>query len=487
MADQALAFAPASELARRIRDGELSPVTVVDAHLDRIAARNDHTNAYVTVAEDRAREHAREAERALESGEAVGPLCGVPVAIKDLQHVAGVRTTYGSPFYSDHVPEESHRFVTRLEAAGAIVLGKTNTPEFGYKSSTDNPAFGATSTPFDTDHTSGGSSGGSAAAVADGLAAFAQGSDGGGSIRIPASCCGVYGLKPSFGRVPYEDRPDGYGHHTPFTFLGPLARTVEDAALALDVMAGPDPVDPFSLPESDVDYRAVTDRGIGDLSVAYSADLGLFPIDPAVRETVDDAVGAFADAGASVDAVDFTAETGFDRTREAFRETFTTMYLAGFAAIAERASEERGIDYLGEDRDRASPGLPAMMETGSELSAVEYARANELRTEFRDALTALLGEYDLLALPTLAVTPPETDDPTVAEVDGESIDPHTDWLLTWPFNMTEHPAAALPAGFSDGLPVGLQLVGRRFADATVLAGSAAFERHRPWQDAYPPS
>ena len=479
-------FASTVELVARIRDGDVTPTEVVEAYLSRIEARNDYTNAYVTLIEEEARERARAAEDALASGTA-GPLAGVPIALKDLQEKAGVRTTYGSPFYADHVPEESTPLVSRLEAAGAIVLGKTNTPEFGYKSMTDNPVFGATSTPFDPGRTSGGSSGGSAAAVADGLASFAQGSDGGGSIRIPAACCGVYGLKPSFGRVPNTSRPDGFGHHTPFSFLGPITRTVDDAALALSVMAGPHPDDPFSLPASDTDYRAATDDPVDDLAVAYSPDLSMFPIDPEVRATMGDAVDALAEAGATTEEIDFAGETGFAHSRRDFHDEFATMYLVGFAAIAERAKEERGVDYTGADRDEASPGLPAMMEAGAEIDAVTYARTSEIRTEFHDALQGLLSDYDALVLPTLSVTPPAKDTPGPEVVDGEEINPYVDWVLTWPFNMTDNPAASIPAGFVDGLPVGMQIVGRRHADETVLALSAALERVRPWQDHYPPA
>ena len=494
-----LPFIPASELADRVGRGDVSPVEAVDAYLDRIASRNDHTNAYVTVVEERARERAREAEAAIDAGEPVGPLCGVPVAIKDLTDVAGVRTTYGSPFFSDHVPESNHAVVDRLEAAGAVVLGKTNTPEFGYKSTTVNPLFGATSTPFDPERTSGGSSGGSAAAVADGLAAFAQGSDGGGSIRIPAACCGVYGLKPSFGRIANEGRPDGFGHHTPFTYLGPITRTVEDAALALEVMAGPDPVDPFSLPERSGDgrgsgdadrdaygggYRTAIERPVDTLRVAYSPDLSMYPIDPDVRDEVEATAGAIREAGATVDRVDFVEATGLSRSWEELDDAFATMWTASFAAMAERLEEERGVDYLGDDRGTASPGLPTLMEQGAAIDAASYVRVNEVRTEFYDALRSLLADYDALVTPTLSVVPPGKRGPGPETVDGEPIDRYTGWLLTWPFNMVPNPVASVPAGLVDGLPVGAQVVGRRFADDDVLAISAAVERVRPWHGHY---
>ena len=476
-----ITFASAATLARRIREGELSPVEVVEAYLSRIEARNEVTNAYVHVATDRARERAREAEAAVERGDDLGPLHGVPVAIKDLRNVEGMPTTRGAVPYEDDVAEANDVVVDRLLGAGAIILGKTNTPEHGYKSTTDNELFGPTGTPFDPAHVAGGSSGGSGAAVADGLAVFAQGSDAGGSIRIPSSCCGLYGFKPSFGRVPYDSRPDAFGHRTPFTFLGPMTRTVADAALAMDVMAGPDDSDPFSLPDDGAAWLDAVDREVDNLSAAYSPGLDLFPVDPAVQETVEAAADALAEAGVSVERTDLDHDLSFEELQEAFR----TMYTTGFAVLAERVEADTGFDYLDADRDHASPGLPRMMELGGEIDATTFIRANEVRTRWYDAVQELLCDYDLLLTPTLSVTPPAISDEQVPEVDGQKIDPYTGWLLTWPFNMCDNPAASIPAGLVDGLPVGLQLVARRHADETLLAASAAYERQRPWQESYP--
>ena len=266
-----LFFMPANELASRIRRRELSPVEVVEAFLRRIDARNAETNAYVTVIHDEALDAARKSEEAVTSGRELGPLHGIPLAIKDLfDFKAGVTTTFGSVPFKDFVPENSSAVIELLEGAGAIVLGKTNTPEMGHKGVTDNLLFGPTSTPFDLAKNAGGSSGGSAAAVAAGLAPFAQGSDGGGSIRIPASFSGVYGFKASFGRVPSTSRPDAFLSHTPFIHAGPITRTVEDAALMLGAIAVPHPHDPFSLPEQPVDYLTATRGSIDGMRVAYS-------------------------------------------------------------------------------------------------------------------------------------------------------------------------------------------------------------------------
>jgi Asp-tRNA(Asn)/Glu-tRNA(Gln) amidotransferase A subunit family amidase len=477
-----LCYTPATELAERVRTGELSPVELVDAYLDRIDARNDVTNAFVTVIEEAARERAKEAEQAVESGDELGPLHGVPVALKDLfGRKAGVRNTFGSKLFAEHVPEEDAIMVRRLEDAGAIVLGKTNTPEFGYAGTTDNPLFGATGTPFDPTKTAGGSSGGSAAALADGLTPLAQGSDAGGSLRIPASACGLFGLKTTLGRIPHAPRPNGFAHHTPATTMGPFARTVEDAALMLDVCAGPDPRDPFSLPAAETDYVAATERPVDDLRVAYSPDLSRFRIAEDVRTVITEGVDALAEAGATVEK----SEVGGPSLGE-LRFAFTKLYTVGFATLAATVEEQYGLDPLGEHREAVTPDLVQMMEIGKSFDVAEYGTANVPRTGLHDAMEDLFAEYDLLVTPTLAVPPFGIDEPEPTQIDGEPINSLTDWLLTWPFNLTGHPAASVPAGLTEeGLPVGMQVVGPRFAEDDVLAASAAVERVRPWAEEYP--
>jgi len=475
MADDSVV--PAARLAEQIRTGERTPTGVVDACLERIEDRNARTNAFVTVAAEAAREAAREAERAVENGDELGPLHGVPVAVKDLNETAGIRTTFGSPLFADNVPDTDDVLVERMKGAGAIVVGKTNTPEFGHKGTTDNPVFGATGTPYDPTRTAGGSSGGSAAAVADGLVPVAQGSDGGGSIRIPASCCNVVGFKPSFGRVPSDARPDGFGH-TPFGQAGPLARTVEDAALLYSVLAGPSDADPFSLPGDGTDVLAAVDAPVDDVRVAYSPDLGVFPLEDRVRGVVDDAVGDLSSAVAAVDRVD----PDFDHDRETMLDSWMTGYRVG---MAERASvlSERGRDPF-DHRGELTPEVIEGMEAGMEYSAVEYKRADIVRTDVFDAVQDVFGEYDALLTSTVAVPPFDTDILGPNEVAGEPVHPLYGWFLTWPFNMTDHPAASVPAGFADGLPVGLQVVGPRFDDERVVSVAAALERVRPWDDRY---
>ena len=363
-----LCFTPASELAARIRRRDLSPVEVVEAFLDRIKARNDRTNAYVTVIEHAAREAARKAERAVGSGAPLGRLHGVPIAIKDLfDFKAGVRNTFGSKPLAGSTPRESATHVERLEGAGAIVLGNTNTSEFGHKGVTDNFLFGPTSTPFAPGKNAGGSSGGSAAAVADGLCAVALGSDGGGSIRIPASFCGVYGFKASFGRVASASRSDAFLSHTPFIHFGPLARTVGDAAFVLSVMAGPHPRDPFSLPDDCADFVAVTRRSAEGLKVAYSSDLGIFPVDRRVREIVGEAVQAFEEAGALVKEV----EVGIRRSQWELCELWMRQIGVLNAEVLE-GMKAAGIDLLGEHRGELTPQHVGLVESAHGMSALEY-------------------------------------------------------------------------------------------------------------------
>jgi amidase/aspartyl-tRNA(Asn)/glutamyl-tRNA(Gln) amidotransferase subunit A len=474
-----ICFTPARELAARVRSRELSPVEVVDAFLSRIEEHGGRTNAYVTVMDESARAAARRAERTLMAGRPLGPLHGVPVAIKDMVATAGVRTTLGSRAFSEWIPTEDGREVRVLTGAGAIVLGKTNTPEFAARGTTDNPVFGPTSTPFAPGHNAGGSSGGSAAAVADGLAALGQGSDGGGSIRIPASCCGIFGIKATFGRVPAGSRPNAWFTHTPNLQSGPLARDVADAALMLAVMAAPDPRDPLALPGWDVDPVAACEDGIAGLRVGFSPDLGDFPVEPEVAALVADAVRALEGAGATVEPAEVRFPRPHDELTHLWRRQVGVLYAID-AALFARA----GIDLLGEHRDALTPELVELMELGRRQSAVEHRLDDVARTEVLDTVEELFGHVDLLVTPTLGAPPPPNaaDGNTLGPrgIDGRPVEPGIGWCLTHPFNFSGHPAASVPAGRLDGLPVGMQIVGRRFADATVLAAGRALERLRPW-------
>ena len=476
-----------TELASAIRRGEISPIAAVEDSLTKIDEGNDALNAIVTLLDEEAVERAEAAQQAIDRGEPVGPLHGVPMVIKDLfDFKAGVRNTIGSAVFADFVPDETVPYVQRLEDAGAIIVGKGNTPEFGHKGTTDNQLFGPTSTPFDLDRNAGGSSGGPAAAVAAGLVPVAQGTDGGGSVRIPAAWCGVVGFKPSFGRVPQVTRPDAFMSHTPFIHAGPLARTVEDAAIVADVMCGPHPRDPFSVPDEDPDFQGAVSRGVEGMTIGYSPHFDDFPVDPRVQDVVDDAVDAFETAGATVERAGL--DLGHSHTE------LTDLWIREIGGLYHSAVEgfkADDIDLLGDHREELSPEFAAMLEETRDQTLVAAKRDDHVRSDVFDALQDAFETYDLLVTPTLAVPPVanagESEGETVGptEVDGEPVDPLIGWCLTHPINMTGHPAASVPAGLTDdGLPVGMQLIGRRYADEAVFAAAGAIERVRPWREHY---
>ncbi len=462
-----LCWTPATDLIALIRRKKLSPVELALAVLDRIERVNPTVNAFCALAPDLARQAATIAEAAVMHGEPLGPLHGVPVSVKDLVFTRGLVTTGGSRIFADFVPEEDAVAVERLKAAGAVILGKTNTPEFGHKGVTDNPLFGTTRNPWRLDRTPGGSSGGAGAAVAAGLGPLALGTDGGGSIRIPASFSGIYGLKPSFGRIP--NAPRFFGLETLST-VGPMTRTVRDAALMLDVLAGPDDRDRHSLPATAGSYLAACEEPISGWSVAWSPDLGYAPVDPEVVRISQEAAGVFEVLGCRVE----TVAAGWDD----LEETFAVMVAAEtYAAWGDR---------LAEWENRMDPTLVRLLERGRAVTLAEYLGACRRRREFWTQAQSFLARFDLLLTPTVAV-PPFAGGFGPREIAGHGVAP-LGWMpFTYPFNLTGQPAASVPAGFTrDGLPVGLQIVGRRHADHAVLAASAAFEASRPWASRRPP-
>lgn len=475
-------YMSATKLAEKIRRGEISPNDAVDTVFQQIERYDDDLNAFVQLREEDAREEASEATRAIEDGKAVGPLHGVPIALKDLDSfITGMPLTYGSKPFSDSESDKTSVIVQRLIDAGAIVIGSTNTPEFGHKADTTNPLFGATGNPFDSSKTTGGSSGGSAAAVAAGMVPIALGSDAAGSIRIPASACGVYGLKPTFGLVPEASRPDALEASAPFTCLGGLTRTVEDTALLLDIIAGDHPRDPISVPDERLDYLAATRQAIDGVSIAYSPDFGIFPLEAEVKARVDTVADTLKRTGATIEHIDLDFAPSFAEMMDAENVTFETL----LASMAENLKRREGIDLLSNHREDMSPELVELMESGYDHSAVDFKQADVIRTATYDAIQDILDEYDLLLTATLAVPPFEKGRLGPDEVNGEPIDPYMEWFLTWPLNLTGHPAASVPAGLStDGLPIGAQLVGPRFGEEDILAASAAVERRQPWIDDY---
>ena len=473
-------FQPAADIARAVRAGDRSATEVVEPFLDRIAERADVTNAFVTVLEDRARERAREVDAQIERGEDPGPLAGVPLAVKDLtEHIEGVRNTYGLEPLSDNVAEETTVTVRRLEAAGAVIVGTTNTPELGHTPLTYNELQGPTGTPFDPDRNAGGSSGGSAAALADGLTALATGSDVGGSLRNPASCCGVVSVKPSFGLVPKQTRPDAFYSHSPFGVLGPMARTVEDAGLMLDALAGQSDVDPFSVP-AEGDYHDAATAGVpaGAFAVGYTPDLDRFAVEESVRTVCGTAVDALADAGTAVADVTVGGPSKPDMTFDYGKQA--TVY---FATIVDRLEDEHPeLDIEGEHAGDVSPSLLNTLGMGRGHGADDVMDANVGRTAFYDAVEDTLDGLDALAVPVLATPPLPNGADFPTEIDGENVSGlPMDWMLSWPFNMSGHPAVTVPAGLTDdGLPVGLQLVGHRYDEERLLSLAAAYERANPW-------
>nr|WP_246391932.1 amidase [Halosimplex pelagicum] len=456
-------------------------LTLLESILDRIEAI-DELNAFVTVIEESARESARKADAAAARGEDLGPLHGVPVAIKDLRNrKAGVRNTMGLAPLENNMADEDSITVERLEAAGAVIVGTTNTPALGHTIKTENRLVGSTPTPFDHNQSAGGSSGGSAAALAAGAVPLATGSDIGGSLRVPASCCNVIGLKPTFGLVPERVPFDGFSTHSPFFVGGPMARTAEDTALLLDVLAGQDERDPFSVPRPETKYVEATDRPTAELSVAYSPNLDLQPVASTVREAVDTAVADLAAAGATVDTVDVSLPS-----YEELSMAYVTQVGAFFSAFAQQLADQYDIDFETADVEDTVRSTIAL---GTETDAADDRLQNVPRTAAYDGIQDALTGYDVLVTPTLTVPPysKHLTDGYPTEIGGQSVmGVPTDVMLTWVFNMTGHPVASVPAGFTDdGLPIGLQIVGQRFAEADILSVAAALERVRPWTDQYP--
>jgi aspartyl-tRNA(Asn)/glutamyl-tRNA(Gln) amidotransferase subunit A len=449
-------------LARRIRTKEISPVSVVEAVLQRIEALQPTVNAFVTVTADEAREAARRAEAAVMAGERLGPLHGVPFSVKDLLFTEGTRTTMGSLIFADQVPTEDAVPVRRLREAGAILIGKTTTPEFGHKPFTDSPLFGATRNPWDLSRTAGGSSGGAAAAVATGQGPLALGTDGGGSVRLPASCCGIVGLKPTLGRVPHVHQADLFSSTS---YIGPMARTVAEATACFDVIVGFDPRDPYSRPEPSDDPREVTVRG---LRIGWLPRVGNHLVDPEVLGECEGVVGYLEGQGAHVETI--------EEDLSAFERTFLIGLQAGLAA--------RVGPHMATFGDKVAPSLRESVERGAQWTAVDWVNALGQRTAMYRRAHGWLQRFDFLVSPTLSrpALPVDHDAFRPISIAGQvagSI--RGAWYpYLWPFNLSGHPAVSLPCGWSsDGLPIGLQIVGPWYGDRRVLALAGHLERERP--------
>lgn len=463
-------------LAGKIRGKELSAAEVTEAVLARMDALEPHIHAFCTPTPDLARKAAAEVDRKIKAGENPGTLAGVPVGIKDLVCTAGVTTASGSFAYKDFVPDEDDIVVERLKSAGAVIIGKTNVPEFGYSGVGHNPVFETTRNPWNLNLTPGGSSAGSGAAVAAGVGPIAIGSDGGGSIRIPAAHSGLVGVKASMGRVPLypgtkDERYPGVSSWESLEHIGPLSRTVADSALVLSVISGPDSRDRYSLPKAEFDWTACLQGGIKGLKVAYSPDWGYAAVDPEVRRVIGDAVAVFAgDLGCEVEE----AHPGFEDPYGAFW------------AIVAMETDLRGMrEMLAKHGPHMTPHLIDFIQRP--WTAEDFTDALMTRKAVANKMWRFMRKYDLLLTPTLAVPPFPVHIQGPEKIDGQIVHPFRWLAFTFPLNFTGQPAASVPAGFTkDGLPIGLQIVGRHLDDPTVLRASAAFEAARPWRDAWPP-
>jgi aspartyl-tRNA(Asn)/glutamyl-tRNA(Gln) amidotransferase subunit A len=466
MSQDELCYWSATAMAAAIARRDVSPVEVVEAVLGQIERLNPVLNAYCTVTAEQARQQARAAEQQVLRGEPLGVLHGVPVSVKDTLWTAGVRTTMGSMIYADFVPPEDAVIVARLKAAGAILMGKTTTPEFAHKGLTDSPLFGVTRNPWSTAHTCGGSSGGAGAAVAAGMGPLAVGTDEGGSIRIPASFCGVVGLKSTFGLIPRV--PLGVAEL--LTHLGPLTRTVADAALFLAATAGRDDRDGWSLTSPALDYVRQLSRPIRGLRAAWSPTLGYAVVDPEVQRLTESTVKQLPALGWEVESQD----PGFADPHQ-IADAFRHPGLA--AALGE---------HLATWRTRIDPSLIALVENGQRLTAVDIARALVRRQELWAQLHQFFQRYDLLITPTVAIPPFAAGAPAPTQVAGHPVSRRGWTAFTYPFNLSGQPAITVPCGWTtEGLPVGLQFVGRRLEDGLVLRAAAAFEAAAPWADKRP--
>jgi amidase len=448
----------AIDMARRIRAKELSARDVVSAHLDQIARVNPTVNAIVTLVAEQAMDRARQADDAFARGSLVGPLHGLPIAHKDLQPTKGIRTTFGSPIFKDFVPPEDSLVVERMRNAGGILVGKTNTPEFGAGSQTFNPVFGATLNPYDRTKTCGGSSGGAAVALACGMLPLADGSDMGGSLRNPASFCNVVGLRPSPGRVPTWPAAAGW---STLSVDGPMARSVADVALLLSAMAGPDPRSPIALAESGRIFAAPLDRDVKGVRIAWWKGLGGVPVDRRVRETVNAQRRVFESLGCIVDE----AEPDFTD----FDTVFKT--LRGVAFLTSVAGRVARHHHLVKDT------ILWEIERGERLTANEIAWAEVKRTELYHRMRQFMERYEFFVLPATQVPPFDVNQPYVTEIEGVPMDTYIDWMKScYYISVVGNPAISVPCGFTaDGLPVGLQIVARHQDDWGLLQIAHAFE------------
>ncbi len=474
-----ICFMSAFDMVEKIKTQELRSLEITEALIDRIEKINPIINAYCTPTFDLAREMAKKADETVKKGDKLGLLHGIPISIKDETETKGIRTTFGSKMLENNKPRRDEPIVKRIKDAGCVILGKTNTPAFGYKGETDNLIFGATKNPWNLKRTPGGSSGAAAAAVASGLGPLAVGSDGGGSIRIPSCFCGVYGLKATFGRVPQTNMQVA-GSLGTFVHRGPIVRYVKDAALMLDAIVGEDDSDRYSLPKPNYSYLEKLNEKPKKLKIGYSLDLGFAEvIDNEVNTSVLDAVQKFEEFNWSV-------QEGRIKIRNP-KSIMWTFWATGLAYVLN--------PFLKEWKDKMEPDLVELINVGLSFSLLDLKVAEIQREMIYLSICQLFKKFDIIITPTLACPAFELGKSTIVEnenlindiiIDGKKVGPFG-WLpFTYPFNLSGHPAASIPCGWThDGLPIGMQIVGRRLDEATVLQVSKAFEEMAPWQDKKP--
>jgi len=459
MPDSEICFLTATELARRIRAREISAREVMETHLAQIERVNPKVNAIVTLVPGQALSMADAADEALARGDEVGPLHGLPIAHKDLVPTKGIRTTLGSPIFKDNVPDEDALIVQRLKSAGAITIGKTNTPEMGAGSQTYNEVFGETLNPYDTTKTCGGSSGGAAVSLACGMQPIADGSDTGGSLRNPANFCNVVGFRVSPGRVPAWPNRTGW---VPTSVQGPMARTVQDAALMLSAIAGPDLRVPISIPESGSRFREPLERDFTDVRIAWSRDLGGLPVDSRVTAVIDSQRKAFESLG----CVTVDGEPDFTDADEVFK------IWRGWSR------EITGSELLKAHRDQMKDTLIWDIEQGVKLTGPQVGWAELKRMDIFQRLHAFMETHEFLICPVSQVPPFDVKERYITEINGEKMETFIDWMKScYYITITGHPAISVPCGFTpEGLPIGVQIVGRYRDDFGVLQLAHAFEQ-----------
>ncbi|MHA2288140.1 MAG: amidase [Promethearchaeota archaeon] len=468
-----ICFMSALEMREKIKSQDLSSIEITETIIERIEKINPLLNAYCTPTFDLAREKAKQADEAVKRNKSIGILHGIPTSIKDLMQTKGIRTTYGSKLYEDFIPEQDDLAVQRLIRAGCVILGKTNTPEFGSIALTNNKVFGETKNPWDLERNSGGSSGGAASSVAGGIGPLALGSDGGGSIRVPSSCCGVYGLKPTFGRIPSYPRI-GIAFYS-MDHYGPITRYVKDAALMLNAMKGHHPSDNNSFPDDNIDYVKILEQTPKKLKIGYSMTLGYSKaLDEEVKNNVLDSVQKFEQFDWEVE------ETNLKIKKP--ESAFKTLVSVGYAYDNQKDFKKTPEIF--------TPDLIGSIKLGLDNNAMNIGKAQEQRKRVYEVMYKYFKDYDLLITPTLpcvAIIPGWLESGTTFPTIGKISLSIMSWMTyTYPFNMTGLPAASIPSGWSNnGLPIGMQIVGRRFDEKTVLQASKAFEEVSPWQDKRP--